>query len=52
MAIWLTVTSCGCTEIVDDYQNTLETVLVAETSTDANPVILLSEDEKIFVPER
>ena len=51
MAIWLTVTECGCTEIVDDYQNTLHDVLVAETSTDAAPVLLLSEDEKVFVPE-
>lgn len=54
MAIWLTVTECGCTEVVDDNEATLRPVLVAEKSTNSNPVLLLSESDGqvVFIPER
>jgi len=51
---WLTVGACGDIDIVDDGEGVLLPVLVAEKSTDSNPILLLSESDGqiVFIPER
>jgi len=52
MALWLTITECGCTEVMDDNIIAPTFVLIAEMEEENNPVIFLSEKEgQILIPE-